>query len=82
MNNRLIGISISALATLIAGYETLALIGPWPTISRIIQGLRDNGHTVLVWVLVIVLCLIFVGFAVWLFRHLLFSPRSNLLRWE
>ena len=72
---------IASLATLIAGYETLALFTPLPTISRIIQGWRDDGHTVAVWALVIVICLVLVLFAVWLFRHLLFSPRSDLLNW-
>jgi hypothetical protein len=61
---------------LVAGYEALALLTPLPTISRVIQGWRDDGHTVAVAVLVGAVILLLAGFAVWLFHHLLFSPRS------
>jgi len=70
---------VAVLTTLIAGYETLAIFTSLPTISRIIQGWRDDGHTVAVAVLVGFITLVLLAFAVWVFRHLLFGPRSPLL---
>jgi len=73
------GIAVSAFATLIAGYELVAHLTPLPTISRVIQGWRDDGHTVAVVTLVSIITLVLVAFAAWVFRHLLFGPRSVLL---
>lgn len=79
---RWFGVVVSALATLIAGYETAALLLPGvPTISRIIQGWRDDGHTTAVLALAITLSAVLLLFALWLLRHLLLSPRSDLARW-
>jgi hypothetical protein len=74
-----IGITVSALAALVAGYELLAQLTPLPTISRVIQGWRDDGHTVAVVTLVSAITLVLLVFAAWVFRHLLFGDRSVLL---
>ncbi len=70
------GVVVSGLVSLIAGYECAALLTPLPTISRIVQGWRDDGHTAAVVALVVALVVLLLAFAAWVFRHLLFGPRS------
>ena len=79
MNARIIGATICALVVLIAGYEFLGIVTPLPTISRVLQGWRDApGSNMPVYIVVGVILFIINLFAMWLFHHLLFSPRSTL----
>lgn len=78
---RYVGLVVSGLAALIAGYEFVALLTPLPTVSRIVQGWRDDGNTLCVFLLTLAVFLTLIGFAFWLFGHLLFDPRSNELGW-
>lgn len=72
-----IGVILSVLAFAIGGYEALALIGPWPTVSRMMQGLRDGGHQGVIWLISIVFVCIFAIFGAWLYYHLNYQPRSG-----
>jgi hypothetical protein len=78
--NKGYGVVVAALAALIGLYELTAILTPLPTISRIIQGWRDDGHYVAVAVLVGGITLVLLLFAVWVFRHLLFDPRSPMIK--
>ena len=76
---RNIGLILSIAAFLIGGYEGLAIaVGPIPTISRLMQGLRDGGHQGVIWCISIVFVCIFAVFGAWLYYHLNYQPRSNL----
>lgn len=72
-----IGVVLAALAFIIGGYEFFALITPLPTISRIVQGLRDGGHPGVVWLLSGLFVCIFALFGAWLYYHLNYQPRSG-----
>jgi uncharacterized membrane protein len=71
------GVIVGALAFLIAGYEFLALVTPLPTISRLVQGLRDGGHKDVVFLLSLVFVCVFAIFGAWLYYHLNYQPRSG-----
>jgi hypothetical protein len=64
-------------AFIIAGYEALALVSPLPTISRMMQGLRDGGHDGLVFVISAIFVCIFALFGAWLYYHLNYQVRSG-----
>lgn len=72
-----IGVFLAAAAGLIAGYEFVSLITPLPTISRVVQGLRDAGHPLAVFVISAVFVCIFALFGAWLYYHLNYQPRSG-----
>ena len=74
---RLTGVAVSFLAFLIGGYEFFALVTPLPTISRLVQGLRDSGHPNVVFLLSLVFVCIFAIFGAWLYYHLNYQPRSG-----
>lgn len=69
---------LSLTATLVLGYETVSLVTPLPTISRIVQGWRDNGRGTLVLIISGVVVTGLVWFAYWLWHHFRFGERSNL----
>lgn len=73
---RNIGLILSILVFIIGGYEGLALTTPLPTLSRMMQGLRDAGHPGVIWVISIVFVCIFAIFGAWLYYHLNFQTRS------
>lgn len=64
--------------TLIAGYEFVSLVSPLPTISRIVQGWRDDGYGTAVLALTVAVVAAIGYFAVWLFQHFRKDERSNL----
>ena len=72
-----IGVVLAVLAFLIAGYEAVALTTPLPTISRMMQGLRDGGHEGVVWILAAIFVCIFALFGAWLYYHLNYQVRSG-----
>jgi hypothetical protein len=72
-----IGVVVSFLALVIAGYEFVALVTPLPTISRLTQGLRDGGHQNLVFLLSLAFVCVFAIFGAWLYYHLNYQPRSG-----
>lgn len=74
---RWLGIVLSFLAFGIGGYEGLALVTPLPTISRLVQGLRDGGHQGIVFAISVLLVCIFAVFGAWLYYHLNYQPRSG-----
>ena len=76
---RNIGLVLSIAACVIGGYEGLAIVvGPVPTISRLMQGLRDGGHQGVIWLISVVFVCIFAVFGAWLYYHLNYQPRSTL----
>ncbi len=74
---RLTGIIVGFLATLIAGYEFIALVSPLPTISRVTQGLRDGGHKEIVFLFSLFCVCVFSIFGAWLYYHLNYQMRSG-----
>lgn len=72
-----IGVFLAAAAGIIAGYEFVALLTPLPTISRLVQGLRDSGHRGTVFLISAVFVCIFALFGAWLYYHLNYEPRSG-----
>jgi hypothetical protein len=48
-----------------------------PTISRMMQGLRDSGHSGVVWVISGVFVCVLALFGAWLYYHLNFQTRSG-----
>lgn len=72
-----IGVFLSLGSALIGGYEGLALLTPLPTISRMMQGLRDSGHPGVVFVISAVFVCILALFGAWLYYHLNYQPRSG-----
>ena len=73
---RNIGLFLSLAVCVIGGYEALALTTPLPTISRMVQGLRDAGHPLAVWCIAAVLVCILALFGAWLYFHLNYQARS------
>ena len=72
-----IGVFLAMAAFIIAGYEALALVSPLPTISRMMQGLRDSGHPGVVFVISAIFVCIFALFGAWLYFHLNYQVRSG-----
>ena len=72
-----IGVFLSLAVFLIGGYEFAALISPLPTISRMMQGLRDGGHPGVVWLISGVFVCILALFGAWLYYHLNYQVRSG-----
>ena len=70
------GIIVGSIAWVIITYELAALLTALPTISRLMQGLRDGGHQGVVFLISLVFVCIFAIFGAWLFHHLNFDPRS------
>ena len=71
-----IGLVLAILTFLIGGYEALALVTPLPTISRMMQGLRDAGHPGIVWIISGIFVCILALFGAWLYYHLNYQTRS------
>lgn len=74
------GAIISTLVALGAGYEAVALWtgANWPpTFSNLVQGLRDGGHKVLVFIIAMTVVCILAMFGAWLYYHFVFEPRTN-----
>lgn len=75
---RHIGLFLSLAAGLIGWYEALALLSPRvPTISRMMQGLRDGGHPMVVFAISAVIVCILALFGAWLYYHLNYQVRSG-----
>jgi len=74
---RLFGIIASFVVGFGALYEGLALVGPWPTLSRVTQGLRDGGHNVAVFLISMAVVCILGMFGAWLYYHFNYQPRSG-----
>lgn len=74
---RWFGIIASFLVGVGALYEGIALVSPLPTISRMTQGLRDEGRTELVFVISMVVVCILAMFGAWLYYHFNYQPRSG-----
>ena len=72
-----IGLGLAVLSFCISGYEALALVTPLPTISRMMQGLRDGGHPGVVWVISGFFVCVLALFGAWLYYHLNFQTRSG-----
>jgi hypothetical protein len=72
-----IGFILATLTFIIGGYEGLALVTPLPTISRMMQGLRDNGHPFWVFMISLVFVWILASFGAWLYYHLNYQLRSG-----
>lgn len=74
------GAIISTLVALGAAYESIALWtgSKWPpTFSNLVQGLRDGGHKVLVFMIAMGVVCILAMFGAWLYYHFSFEPRTN-----
>lgn len=74
---RHIGVFLSFATFIIGGYEGLALLTPLPTISRMVQGLRDGGHPFLVFLISALFVCILAMFGAWLYYHLNYQVRSG-----
>lgn len=74
---RWVGIILCGLVFVGAGYEFFALWTPLPTLSRLTQGLRDDGHTVLVFFISLACGAVLMGLAQWLYYHFNYQPRSG-----
>lgn len=72
-----IGVVLAVLTFAIGGYEALALVSPLPTLSRMMQGLRDNGHPFVVFMISLVFVWILASFGAWLYYHLNYQLRSG-----
>lgn len=72
-----IGVVLAVLTFLIGGYEALALVTPLPTLSRIMQGLRDGGHRFAVFAISLAFVWILASFGAWLYYHLNYQVRSG-----
>jgi len=71
------GVILSFVAFVVGGYEFFALVTPLPTISRLVQGLRDGGHVYVVFGISLVFVCVFAIFGAWLYYHLNYQPRSG-----
>jgi len=74
-----IGIILCTIVFLGSGYELLALVtGPgWPpTFSNLTQGLRDDGHKVLVFCIAILCGFVLMALAQWLYYHFVYEVRT------
>lgn len=77
---RNLGIILAGLVGFGGLYEFIALLsGPaWPpTFSNLVQGLRDGGHKVLVFIIAMTVVCILAMFGAWLYYHFVFEPRTN-----
>lgn len=72
-----VGIVLAGLTFILGGYEFLALVTPLPTISRMVQGLRDNGHEGVVFLMSAVCVCILALFGSWLYYHFNYQLRSG-----
>ena len=75
-----IGVTLCLIIFAIVTYEGAALLtGPgWPpTISRLMQGLRDGGHQSVVFIISCIFVCIFAIFGAWLYYHLNYQVRSG-----
>jgi len=79
LNNifRLTGLVLSFFAGIVGFYEGLAILTPLPTLSRLMQGLRDGGHQNIVFLISLVFVCAFAIFGAWLYYHLNYQPRSG-----
>ena len=74
---RWFGIVVSFLVGVGALYEGIALVSPLPTLSRVTQGLRDDGHQGLVFVISMAVVCILAMFGAWLYFHFNYQTRSG-----
>jgi hypothetical protein len=72
-----IGIILCTIVFLGAGYELAALLTPLPTLSRLTQGLRDGGHTFIVFAISLAAGFVLMALAQWLYYHFNYQPRSG-----
>ena len=75
-----IGIILCTIIFLGSGYELLALVtGPkWPpTFSNLTQGLREDGHTFLVFAISLLAGFFLMALAQWLYYHFNYQPRTG-----
>jgi hypothetical protein len=75
-----LGALVALFAALTATYEFVAIETPAPTISRVLQGVRDSGWpgAVLIYGVATAIVVALVGFARWVWPHLTQEKRSNL----
>ena len=74
------GIILCLIVFLGSGYELLALLTGerWPpTFSNLTQGLRDDGHKFLVFLISILCGFILMALAQWLYYHFNYEPKTN-----
>lgn len=73
-----VGSAVCAVIILGAAYELVALNSSLPTISRIVQGWRDDGALLPYGAALAGSLAALVGFTAWLFRHFTRDKRSRL----
>lgn len=74
---RSVGIVLCAIVFLGSGYELAALLTPLPTLSRLTQGLRDDGHTLAVFAISLAAGFVLMALAQWLYYHFNYQARSG-----
>jgi hypothetical protein len=74
---RWFGLGLSLFAGTVGYYEAAAILTPLPTLSRLMQGLRDGGHTHVIFFISLVFVCTFAVFGAWLYYHLNYQPRSG-----
>jgi hypothetical protein len=83
VKGKFLGLGVCAIAVLMGAYEFVGIAdgaGGVPTISRLVQGLRDLGtvFTVMAYGIAAVFVTALVVLARWLWPHLTKEERSNL----
>jgi dolichyl-phosphate-mannose--protein O-mannosyl transferase len=74
---RWVGIILCGIVFLGAGYEFFSLWTPLPTLSRMTQGLRDDGHKFAVFAISLFCGFVLVALAQWLYYHFNYQARSG-----
>ena len=81
MSGKKLGLTLAAVAAFMGAYEFFAIaIGPLPTWSRLVQGLRDSstiGYSFVV-VLASAIAITLIAFALWVWKHFVKEHRSEL----
>lgn len=73
-----IGFWICVVGGTLLWYEAAALVTPLPTLSRLMQGLRDNGQVRMIFAISIAIVWLFATVGAWLYYHLNYEPRSGI----
>jgi hypothetical protein len=75
-----VGIIVCAIVFFGSGWELAALLtgeGWPPTFSNLTQGLRDGGHTFVVFAISIAAGIVLMVLAQWLYYHFNYQPKTN-----
>jgi hypothetical protein len=83
VKGRILGLSLCGLATVCGGWEGIAIAdgaGGVPTISRVVQGVRDASLAGFVFVVGLLLAIVAgsLWFLIWLVHHWIQERRSTL----